>query len=180
MNETIVNILTRRSVRDFSDRPVSREQLDQLVKAALSAPSAHGKPTVHLAVIADRKIRDRITQKMPWFKPASQPPVAILVMGDPNAGVQKGYWPQDCAALTENILIAARSLELGTTWCGIHPIPENEAHIRELIEIPEGLVPFGMIGIGYPARPDAFQERNREDDARRVHWYPDWGIAERG
>jgi nitroreductase len=176
MNETLDNIFTRRSVRDFTDNPVSRQDLELIVEAGLSAPSAHGKRSWHIAVIENQSIRDRLTEKLQWFRPVKVAATSILVLGNPSAGVQKEYWPQDCAALTENILIAARSLGLGTTWCGIYPVEHNMEMVKSVLEIPRNLIPFGMIGIGHPLKSDAFRERDRADDDKRVSWNPNWGI----
>lgn len=174
MNETIELIRTRRSVRDFSSREVPIEMIEAIVDAGLSAPSAWGKRSWHVAVFRDQATRNELTEKIPWVKPVRDGQFAIMVLGDPEAGVQKEYWPQDCAALAENMLIAARSLGLGTTWCGIYPMADNGQKVREVFDIPEGLVPFCVIGVGWPEKENAFRERDTKGDEGRVSWFPQW------
>lgn len=173
MNQTISDIMTRRSVRTFDKRPVSRQTLETILRAGFSAPSAHGSRPFRVAVFEDPEPRKKMTSVMTWFKPIVEAPAALLVLGDPTARVNTGYWMVDCAAFTENVLIAARSLALGTVWCGIVPVEENIANIRSVLDIPEPLVPFCAIAIGYPAEQGAFKERPFDDEAR-TFWNPKW------
>lgn len=173
MNSTITDILTRRSVRSFQKRAVERELLETLARAGLSAPSAHGKRSVSLAILEDEAVRARIASVMSWFQPVVKAPVAILVLGNPKVCAQKEYWVVDCAAATENILIAARSLSLGTVWCGISPVEENVGKIRSVLDIPAPLVPFAAIAVGYPEKESVFAEK-KTDASRHVFWNPDW------
>ncbi len=174
MNETIRNLQTRRSVRDYSKLPVKREELEAVLDAGLSAPSAHGKRPWHIAVIEDRAILEKIAAKMPWTQATVEAPVALLVLADPSLCVQEGYWLEDCAALTANILNAARSLGLGTVWCGLSPVEANVDVVRSVLDIPKHLVPFSLIALGHPAKADAFHERVKTGDESRVTWNPDW------
>lgn len=84
MDKTIEDIMTRRSVRDFAKKGVSREDLETIVEAALSAPSACGKRPWHVVVIEDAKTRKRVTEAMEWFKPVEEAGAAILVCGEPD------------------------------------------------------------------------------------------------
>lgn len=174
MDKTIEDIMTRRSVRAFAKKAVSREDLETIVEAALSAPSACGKKPWHVVVIEDAKTRKRVTEAMEWFKPVEEAGAAILVCGEPSKSFQGDYWLVDCAALSENVLLAARALGLGSCWCGLSPIEDNVGRIRSVLDIPEHLVPFSMIAIGHPEREDAFRERNRSGDDARVTWNPEW------
>jgi nitroreductase len=174
MNQTITDILTRRSVREFTSSPVRTEELEIIIEAGLSAPSAHGKRPWHIAVISDPVVRDKMASLIPAFRPVAAAPVSILVLVHPAACVRIEYWPQDCGALSENILLASRALGLGTTWCGIYPIENKMTAIHNLLDIPEHLVPFSIIGIGHPSSPDAFHERDGSGDLNRVSWNPNW------
>lgn len=173
MNSTITDITTRRSVRTFQKRAIDRELLSELVRAGLSAPSAHGKGPVRLAILEDETIRKRMASAMSWFQPIVKAPVAILVLGNPKVCAQKEYWVVDCAAATENILIAARSLSLGSVWCGISPVEENVDKIRSVLDIPAPLVPFAAIAVGYPEKERVFVEK-KIDASKHVFWNPSW------
>jgi nitroreductase len=153
---TLEAIFTRRSVRDFEDREVEDEKRRILFQAAAAAPSAHGKQPWKFAEMSDRSIIKKIIEKFPWFAPASKTGFNILVLGEPAKCANREYWVVDCAAATENILLAAQALGLGGVWMGIAPVEENIANFKSVVAIPDGLVPFSLIAIGYPkegARP---------------------------
>lgn len=173
MNQTISDIMTRRSVRTFDKRPVPRVDLETILGAGFAAPSAHGTRPFRVALFEDLEPREKMAAIMPWFKPIIEAPVALLVLADSTVSVNKGYWMVDCAAFTENVLVAARSLSLGTVWCGIVPVEENITSIKSVLDIPEPLIPFCAIAVGYPSDKDAFTERSF-DDGQRTFWNPQW------
>ena len=96
--------------------------------------------------------------------------VAILVCGDVSLEKHKGYWVQDCAAATENILLAAHALGLGGVWVGVNPDDERVVNFCDLLDIPQKVVPFALVAIGYPAEHHA---KAPHFDSARVH-YEQW------
>jgi nitroreductase len=94
-------------------------------------------------------------------------PLAILICGDESLQKYKGYWVQDCSAATENLLIAANAKELGGVWLGVYPIEDRVIGIRKLLGMPDNVIPFALLSIGYPAeqKPPA----NRYDESRVHH-----------
>ena len=113
MNETIRNIMGRRSIRKYKDRPVDRETLDALLKAGAAAPSASNRQPWEFIVITSREMREGLSRSHPYARMLLQAPVCIIVCGNkerfyPDKEVQD-YWAQDAAAVTENILVAAQS-----------------------------------------------------------------------
>jgi len=78
-------------------------------------------------------------------------PVAILVCGDLDLEKHKGYWVQDCSAATENMLIEIADQDFGGVWLGIYPREDRVQALRKLLKIPERVVPFSLIAVGYPA-----------------------------
>jgi nitroreductase len=157
-------ILTRRSIRKYTGQPVPEKLIHELLEAAMSAPSAGNEQPWEFVVIDDRKILDEIPQVHPYAQMCCQAPVAILVCGDLKKEAHKGFWVQDCSAAAENLLIAVNEKGLGAVWVGIYPREERVEAIRNLIKLPEHIVPFALIPIGHPAekRPPS----NRFDPAR--------------
>lgn len=165
--EAIQAILTRRSIRRYTDRQVSDELIKQLLESAMSAPSAGNEQPWHFVVIKDRQILNEIPKIHPYSSMLKEAPLAILVCGDESLQKYKGYWVQDCSAATENLLIAVNALGLGGVWLGVYPIEERVVGIRKLLAMPENVIPFSLISIGYPAeqKPPA----NRYDESR-IHY----------
>lgn len=160
-------ILFRRSIRKYTSQPVSQEVIKELLQAAMSAPSAGNEQPWHFIVIDDRQILNEIPKYHPYSKMLKEAPVAILVAGDVNLEKYKGFWVQDCSAATQNILIAAQVKGLGAVWLGIYPLEDRVKAIRQLLGIPENVIPLSLVSIGYPAeqKPPA----NRFNPAR-IHY----------
>ncbi|MCL1992830.1 MAG: nitroreductase family protein [Spirochaetes bacterium] len=142
----------RRSVRKFkADAPVSRQQLDRLLDAAMHAPSACNSRPWEFIAVTNRQKLDAIANTHPFAQMCRTASAAIVVVALPQIGEpQEGFYPQDCAAATQNILLEAVDMGLGACWCGVHPKENRIAEMRELFDIPEPKVPFCVIAIGTP------------------------------
>jgi len=148
MNQIIEN---RRSIRKFqADKPVTREQLNSLLEAAMSAPSAHNSRPWEFIAITKREILNEIARIHPYAKMCETATAAIIMVVNPQPDMPEGFFPQDCGAATQNILLEAVSMGLGTCWCGVYPKEKLIASIRSLLNIPEPKIPFNVIAIGKP------------------------------
>jgi nitroreductase len=160
-------ILTRRSIRKYTDQPVSDEDVTYLLRAAMSAPSANNEQPWHFVVIKDRKLLAEIPKIHPYAQMVPGAQLAIMVCGDLSLDVMNGYWVQDCAAATENILIAAQSKGLGAVWLGVYPREERVRALQQLFGLPEKVLPFALIPVGYPAEQKPPADRFNPN---RVHY----------
>jgi nitroreductase len=160
-------ILTRRSIRQYTRKPVPDAILKELLAAAMSAPSAGNQQPWHFIVIDDREILDRVPGIHPYSHSVKSAPVAILVCGDLNLEIHKDFWIQDCSAATENILIAVQANGLGAVWLGIYPREERVRGMKNLFNLPRHVIPFSLISIGYPAEIKA--PAGRFNDSR-IHY----------
>ena len=148
MNELIEK---RRSIRKFkSAKPVTEEQLKKLMHAAMMAPSACNTRPWEFIAITNRKIMDEIINFHPYTKMLKTASAAIVVVALPQTGLPEGFFPQDCGAAVQNILLEAVSLGLGTCWCGIYPKKEMVNSLQKLLDIPQPKLPFCVIAVGVP------------------------------
>jgi len=138
-------ILSRRSIRKYTAQPVSEEMVRELLEAAMAAPSAGNEQPWHFVVMDDREILDAIPRFHPYSRMLEEAPMAILVCGDLELQKYEGYWVQDCSAATENLLIAAQAKGLGAVWLGVYPIEERVAGFRNLLGVPDHVIPFALI-----------------------------------
>lgn len=168
MNEVIQTIFRRRSIRKYVDQPVDVETLTLLLQAAMAAPTATNSQPWEFIVITETETLDRIRSKL--LSARYNAPAAIVVCGNPsianNSSAQR-FWEQDCSAATENILIAATGLGLGSVWIGIHPLPSVIKSVRELLDIPKNVIPLAMVYVGYPSEEKPARTQYNE---HRVHW----------
>jgi len=164
--DAIEAILTRRSVRKYSNKAISDKIIKELIEAGTSAPSAGDQQPWHFIIINNRKLLNKIPEFHPHAKMIMDAQKAILVCGDLELETHTGFWIQDCSAATENILIAARAKGLGSCWLGVYPREKRINGLRNLLKIPKNVIPFSLISLGYPAI-----EQNRLDryNSKRIH-----------
>ncbi|MEM0449347.1 MAG: nitroreductase family protein [Methanomassiliicoccales archaeon] len=163
---TLEAISTRRSCRSFSNRPIPPEIIDKLVRAAMQAPSAGNQQPWHFLIVTERKMLDAIVDVNPNAKMCLEAQAAILVCGDTSKERYPGFWPQDCSAAAQNLLLAAHEMGLGAVWTGVYPIEERIKGVRKLFKLPDEIVPLCLIPLGYPAKPLPQVDRFRPE---RVH-----------
>jgi len=163
-------ILSRRSIRRYTSQPVPYELIDELMKAAMNAPSAGNEQPWHFVVINDHKIIDEIPKFHLDSSMLTEASVAILVCGDLKEEKHQGFWIQDCSAATQNILIASHAKGLGAVWLGIYPREERINGVRKLLGIPEHVMPLSLIAIGYPAEQKPPANRYNISRIHKNHW----------
>jgi nitroreductase len=166
----IGNILSRKSVRNYTGEAVDHGQLLTLVKAGMAAPSARNRQPLAFVVVTARETLDRLADGLPYTKMLYKAGAAIVVCGDTTVSLQEGatdLWYQDAAAATENILLAAEAMELGAVWSALYPYPERENQVRKMTTLPPNVIPFSIVPIGHPAGNEQPKEKFRED---KLHW----------
>lgn len=154
---------TRRSVRAFTDEPVSEADIERLLRAAMVAPSAVNQRPWVFGVIYDKAKLEKagIINKYAAF--AKNAPVAILVCLDETKLKEPGMGVVDVSMCSENILLAARALNLGAVFAGIYPIEDRVKGFRELCGLPETITPIGLIVLGHPKNPGGKRADDRYD-----------------
>lgn len=167
-NETLKTIRTRRTVRHFLNEPVSAETLETLCRAAMCAPSACNKQMWQFVVVTERADLDAMAAFLPSAKMLAQAPAAIVVCGEP-AETFGFYWQQDCAAATQNLLLAAHSLGLGACWCGLFPREEPAEATAKFLGIPGGVIPMAVLAIRHPD-PAAGEKPKDKWKPQKVHF----------
>lgn len=168
--DTLEAICTRRSIRRFQEKPVPDPVIEQLLAAAMSAPSARNSQPWHFVVLDDRDLLDQASRINPHAWMAAHAPLAILVCADPGLEKSPGYWMLDCAAAVENLLLAAHSLGLGAVWTGIYPRAQRIDGFRQLLSLPEPVTAHSLIVLGYPAEQVAPENRYQAQRVHRNRW----------
>ena len=168
--DTLTAIHTRRSVRAFSPDPVSEADLQTLLEAAMMAPSAGNAQPWAFLVVTDPALLERVPSVNPYARMASKAPLAILVCGDMAAEKYPGFWVQDCSAATQNLMLAARAIGLGSVWTGIHPMEDRVTKARDLFRLPERLIPLGLVVVGLPRAEQKEEKRFAPEKVRRNLW----------
>lgn len=161
---------TRRSIRKFQDRPVPESLVEKMLAAAMAAPSACNAQPWPFVVFTDRRLLAEVPKINSYAAMAAEAPLAILVCGDTSVEISPGYWPVDCSAAVENLLLAAHGLGLGAVWTGVYPQQERIVAFGRLLGLPRHVYPHSLIALGYPDEQPAHEDRFRSDRIHHNGW----------
>lgn len=163
-------MLTRRSVRHFTSQPVQPDELETLLRAAMSAPTSGNAQVWRFIVIDDRAVLDQIAALHPSGPVVREAPLAVLVCADEKAAKNPGRWPLDGAAATQNLLLAAHALGLGAVWLCVYPVADRAARLAALLGLPPGVEPVSLVPVGRPAEQPAPEDRYDPAKVHQNHW----------
>ena len=163
MNE----IFTRRSVRQYLDKPVEKQKIEKLLAAAMQAPSAANQQPWEFIVIQDSERLKQLSEYSPYARMIAKAAVAIVVVGNTKKMMIPQQWQQDLGAATQNILLEAVSQELGAVWLGAYGNDSAVRWLNGFFNLPEYVIPYSVISIGYPA--GAQIPKNKWDE-NKVHY----------
>ena len=172
-SDAIENIMTRVSVRAYTDRMVEDDKIETMIRAAMAAPSAGNKQPWRFVVIKDKEILKAVASNMHTMTMADKAPVAVVVCGDMNdtfPGDGLDYWVEDASAATENLLLAAHSMGLGAVWCGVYPMKDRVAFIQSLLKLPDNIVPLNVVPVGYPAEQPEVKDKWKPGNIHYDTW----------
>lgn len=185
MNEVIENILNRRSVRIYKEDQIKQEDLELILKAGLYSPSGCNMQPWHFTVVQSQEVINELSieskkeflnsenemfQKMANnenYKLFYNAPTIIVVSGEKSAVTA----PVDCSAATENMILAAESLGIGSCWIGLVTFLFKSERAQEFIkklEIPEGYEPYYAITLGYKKYDNAKAPQRRENTVNYI------------
>ncbi|MDD3859281.1 MAG: nitroreductase family protein [Bacteroidales bacterium] len=170
MSNTLEVIHSRKSVRHFTDEPVTKEQLETLVKAGMAAPSARNLQPWAFVIVTERNQLDALAEALPYAKMLLDAQAAIVVCGDMKKAatdVDSAYWVQDCSAATQNILLAVESMGLGAVWTAAFPYSDRMEPVKEILGLPENIKPLNVIPVGVPTGEDKPKDKWKPEN---VHW----------
>lgn len=166
MMNTSQAIRARRSIRKYKPGVrIPQEHIDRMLEAAMCAPSARNTRPWSFVVIESAQVRSRIAEETNSNRFLSDASLAIVICGDPASIPElrkEGYWPQDCAAATQNLMLEALELGYGTCWCGVHPGARTPV-LTEILNL-QDVVPLSLIAVGVADEAPAargFYDKNK-------------------
>ena len=145
-------IFKRKSVRSFTDEKVSTDKIKNLIRAGMQAPSAFNSQPWEFIVVSDKKDLKAVSKMSRYARPAENAQKLIIVLG--NTKRDNVVMP-----MIQNILLQAVAEGLGAVWLGFYPIEDRVNSLRQYFNIPEHIIPFSVIAIGYP-------KENKEPESR--------------
>lgn len=168
--DVLTAIMTRRSIREFTDEPVDWADVEELLAAAMAAPSAGNSQCWQFVIVDEEPLKRAIPEFSPFASMIRTAPLGILICGDLKLEKSPGFWVQDCSAAMQNLLLAAHGKGLGAVWTGIHPVQERMDGFRSLLKLPEHIMPLGLAVIGHAARLLVKEDRYNPKKIHRNGW----------
>ncbi len=157
--ELLEGIYTRRSVRSYTDEPVTREEVLEILRAGSWAPSGLNNQPWRFVVIRDDEVRSRLAQLTKYRHILEGAQVAIAVLCDRAAMYNDVKDHQSIGACLQNMLLAAHALGLGAVWLG--EILKSSEEVRALLDLPVQMELMAVVALGHPA--DRNQSSSRKD-----------------
>jgi nitroreductase len=165
-------IFGRRSIRLYSPAAVSEATVQELLEAAMAAPSAAAKDPWRFVVVRNRQTLTDISVALPNGQMIAGAALGIAVCGELPAAhdQQLSYLLQDCSAAIENLLLAAHILGLGACWLGVHPREQRMNALKNILSLPPSVTPVACIAIGHPGEAKEPRTRFNRDYVHSEKW----------
>ena len=160
----------RTSVRQWQDKAVSKADIEDILRAGMSAPTALNRQPWRFLVITDRTQRNALADKMERGSMYRDAPVLIVVCGDMDAAIEgegREFWVQDCSAAAENILLATTAKGLGGVWTGVYPVKKRTAALQQALGLPQNIIPLNVMLLGYPKDTPTPKDKWKPEN---IHW----------
>ncbi len=173
--ELIEGLLTRRSIRKYQDKPIKKEIIEEIIKAAQYSPSAHNRQPWEFLVIDDKKFLAELRHIQRWTSFAQDAACVIIVCGDMEKSFSRNkddekwsFVDVDCAIATQSLMLAAWAKGIGSCYCGAAPMQKIVDSLKENLKLPDNIRPFAIVPLGYPAEtPKQPEDRYHPE---KIHW----------
>lgn len=157
--ETLKAIMERRSTRSYRDGIIDDATVKELLKAAMYAPSANNRQPWHFIIVEDEKLLSVVPEIHQYAQMADKASMGIIVCGDLELEPEPGYLAVNCAAATQNMLLAAHDRGLGSVWIGIYPRQQRMDDFKKHFGLPAHILPISYVVLGYAASSKKAPER---------------------
>lgn len=157
----------RQSIRVFNEKEVESEKINQIIEAAMLAPSSKNKQPWQFVVLDNKEIINKFSEAHLNWKTLKKANKVIIVCGDLSCDEREKHVLMTCSAATQNILLKCVELDLGAVWLGMYPDKTRLDYTINKLNIPEGIVPISIIAIGYY---DNVKERKNQFNKSKVHF----------
>lgn len=161
------SILKRTSVRKYKKEALKKSEIDLILRAAFSAPSAANRQPWQFIVVENKDTLKDLSEMTPYAALLKDAAMGIVICADKSKNDSLDYCQQDLAAATENMLIEAKSLGIGSCWLGVYPNEDRYLAVNQYFKLPKGIVPMWMVAFGYPDQEEVIKNKF---DEKKIHY----------
>lgn len=164
------NIHARKSVRTYTDEDVTPEQVETILRAAMAAPSGMNMQPWRFVVVREQATKEKLAGG--FNKMIAKAPVVIIVCGKTTGvmGKENRNWTADCAAATENLLLAVEAMGLGAVWTACYPYDERMNTTIEALELPDNVKPYCIVPVGHPGGKEKPKDKWKPENIHFEKW----------
>ena len=163
-------LFNRRSIRKYTGQAIPSGTVEKLLKSAMYAPSAMNNQAWQFIVVNQRKKLDKVLKVISHAEMLKSAQAAVLICGDLNLEKNVDYIQQNCSAATQNVMLSAHGLGLGSCWIGVYPVKEIISGLQELFKLPEYVIPISLVSLGYPAENPIAEDRFKTEKVHFNKW----------
>jgi nitroreductase len=144
----------RRAVRRYSQKPLNKKQIKQILTAAFYAPSGYDKHPLYFIVVCDQEMKQKLARVNQWARYSKNAATIIVVCADEK---KNSVWLEDASIATGYMWLKCAELGLGACWIHIHDSPrpnrgESEEYVKRLLKIPAKFRVICFLAVGYPLK----------------------------
>lgn len=172
--DTLKALATRKTVREFTEEGITFEDIKKILTAGMSGPSCMNKRMWSFIVVRNKETLGKMAVANGLYStPLRGAALGILICGDLERTVPDAhdYWVIDASIATQNMVLAAHDLGIGSVWLGTWPCEDRVEEIKKLFNLPDTIVPHSILALGYPVERDLEERDLYEGD--RVH-FDEW------
>lgn len=169
MKDVFSVIHERKSVRNFTGDPVSKADLEKIIRAGMAAPTAVNMQPWSFVIVTERQLLDELAAGLPYAKMLTKAGAAIVGCTEPDQAYEKSTDMAiiDASLAGENIMLAIEALGLGGVWTAAYPYADRMKHVKTVLKIPEEVIPLNVIALGVPAGNDQPKDKYKSN---KIHW----------
>ena len=160
-------IFARVSVRKFLEKPVEKEKIEKILRAAMAAPTAGNQQEWEFIVVENKDNLQKLSTFSPYSKSLAEAPIAIVLLSNKDKLRYPENWQQDLGAAAQNMLLEAVHLGLGSVWLGVAPLEDRMKFIADFFNLSDNLQPFAVLPFGYPSGEHKPKDRF---DPSKIRW----------
>lgn len=159
-------IKNRRSIRTYIDKEVEEEKILEILKAAMQAPSSKDSSPWEFVVVDNKEILFELSKTHHKSTHIKDAKLCIAVTGNKERFLKPDKWIHDLGACTQNILLECTNQGLASCWVGVHPKSKVIDKVRATLNLPENLIPYSLVSIGYSNEENNFIDKF---DKNKIH-----------
>jgi len=158
-------IKKRRSIRRYLDKEIEKEKIEEILRAGMTAPSAHNGRTWRFWVVVEKKAKEKLSRAQPYASFAAQAPIVLVIGSDKDR-----LWIEDCSLVAGLVYLEATNQGLGTCWIQVREMKtaegkETEEEVKKIIGAPKEVQILCLMPLGYPA--ESLPEHSEKEFERK-------------